>query len=222
MEKPDNEIVILLHGIGHAAPNMMLMENALKREWYKTLNLTYPSLKKTIHENSQWLHTKLKLKDAWQQYSKIHFVCHSMGGLVTDQYLQEFKDEIPADKMGRVVMLGTPHGGSEVADLLKDFAPYQWIFGPAGQELTTASRRANQVAPWYDLGIIAGTENWFYPLGKYSIKTDNDGCVSVDSTKLPGMKDHIVMQVSHGFMGWTPEVHKQAVHFLKYGEFNHG
>lgn len=222
MTKPNKEIVILLHGIGHGAGNMMFTEYALKDAGYNTLNLSYPSLRKNIRDNSRWLHMKAGQKDIWSKYSKIHFVAHSMGGLVSGQYLQEYRNDIPKEKMGRVVMLGTPHGGSEVADMLKDFAPYKWVFGPAGQELTTASRQSSMLSPWYDLGIIAGTENWFYPLGQFAIKTEHDGCVSVDSTKLPGMKDHIIMSVSHGFMGWKPDVHKQVVHFLEHGEFNHG
>lgn len=221
MTQPDKEAVILLHGIGHAAIHMIFMEKALEKAQYKTLSLTYPSLKKDIRENAQWLQDKLEQNDIWQTYNKVHFVCHSMGGLVTGFYLQDFKDAIPAEKMGRVVMLGTPHGGSEVADMLKDFAPYQWVFGPAGQELTTDARKKEQVKPWYDLGMIAGTWGKLHPLGGFAMKQEHDGCVSIDSTHLPGMKDHITMPVSHSFMSWNSDVHKQVVHFLKNGTFDH-
>lgn len=221
MTKPNNEIVVLLHGIGHAAPNMIFIEQTLKKSGYAALNLTYPSLKKDIKANGQWLHMKLKQKDVWGSFNKVHFVCHSMGGLVAGFYLQDYKSNFPNDKVGRVVMLGTPHGGSEVADLLHELPPYKWAFGPAGQELTTASRKSNQISPWYDLGIIAGNETWLHPFS-FVIKEDQDGCVSVQSTKLPGMKDHIIVSVSHSFMGWSPAVHDQTLHFLQAGVFNHG
>lgn len=214
-----SESVVLLHGIGHSMLNMLLLERVLKKQGYKTYNLTYPSLKHGIKTLSAWLHNTLQDKQVWQNSDKVHFIGHSMGGLVIGFYLQNFKSSIPAETMGRVVMLGTPHGGSQVADGLQNFWLYKLIFGPAGQELTTQARRAEQIKPDYELGIIAGTQNWLYPLGKIFIPHPHDGCVSVESTKLDGMADHLVLPVLHGIMGWSASVHKQALHFLRHGQF---
>ena len=219
MSAAQTETVILLHGIGHSLWNMVFIEKALQKAGYKTLNLSYPSRKHRIEDLAEWLSDRLEENKTWQKSSKVHFVAHSMGGLVTGTYLTVHKGDIPAGKMGRVVMLGTPHGGSEVADFLHDNPLYKWVFGPAGQQLTTDVRGENKIQPWYELGIIAGTQSWMYPLGMFCIKEDNDGCVSVSSTKLAGMKDHIVLSVLHGFMGWTPEIHRQTLHFLENGEF---
>lgn len=194
-------MVILLHGIGQASWAMAFAEAALKKSGYKTLNLSYPSRKHTIDDLSDWLKGELTKHQIWEKSEKVHFVAHSMGGLVTATYLEKHKKTFPSIKTGRVVMMGTPHGGSEVADFLETNPLYKWIFGPAGQELTTHARQKNKAQPWYDLGIIAGSHSWAYPLGMFCIKEENDGCVSISSTKLDGMKDHLVLPSLHGFMG---------------------
>lgn len=222
MQNEPKEIVVLLHGIGHSMLNMELLARALKKQGYETLNITYPSLRNDIKSLSCWLHQKLESKGVWKTHSKVHFVAHSMGGLVTGFYLQNFESQIPKEKIGRVVMLGTPHGGSEVADGLQNFWLYKLIFGPAGQELTTEARKGDKIMPTYELGIVAGTQNWMYPLGKIFIKQPHDGCVSIESTKLEGMKDHIIMPVLHGIMGWSPKVRDQVLFFLQNGAFKHG
>lgn len=221
MTERKKETVVLLHGIGHSLWNMAMVEKALQKAGYETLNLSYPSRKHDIAYLAKWLAERLAEEKTWERSDKVHFVGHSMGGLVIGLYLENHRADIPAGKMGRVVMLGTPHGGSEVADALKDVGLYQWAFGPAGQELTTAARGAQKIEPWYDLGVVAGTQNWMYPLGQAFIKDDHDGCVSVDSTRLEGMKDHIVLPVMHGLMGWDGNVHRQIEAFLRGGWFEH-
>lgn len=213
------ETVVLLHGIGHSLMNMLVLERVLKKNGYHTHNITYPSMRHDIKTLSGWLQENLEKHEIWEKSDKVHFVAHSMGGLVSGFYLQDYKKHIPKEKMGRVVMLGTPHGGSEVANGLKDFWLYQKIFGPAGQELTTTARQKDQIKPDYELGIIAGTQNWLYPLGKIWINQPHDGCVSVESTKVEGMQDHTVIHVLHGLMGWNKKVHGQVLYFLENGKF---
>lgn len=213
------EIVVLLHGIGHNKIFMMATEKVLESKGYETLNITYPSLRQNISNLSKWLSKQLMQNKIWEKASKVHFVVHSMGGLVSGTYLDEFRNQIPQDKMGRVVMLGTPHGGSEVADFLQKNPLYQWAFGPAGQELTTEIRQEKKIKPWYELGIIAGAPDKTFTIGQFFIDTEHDGCVSVESTKVDGMTAHKTMPVLHSFMAWMPDVQKQVVHFLKEGTF---
>lgn len=215
------ETVILLHGIGHNRMNMKGVECALKAQGYIVFNLTYPSCKMDITALAAWLDEQLEALNIWVVSDKVHFVAHSLGGLVCGCYLEHALTHIPAHKMGRVVMLGTPHGGSEVADGLKNFWLFKLVFGPAGQELTTDTRRSRQFKPDYELGIIAGTKNWFYPLGRFLIKRPHDGCVSVESTKIKGMKDHLILPVLHGFMGWSTQIHTHIIYFLQNGVFSH-
>ncbi len=217
----EGDVVVLLHGIGHSLWNMALMEKRLRREGYKTVNLSYPSRKHNIEALSVWLNDRLQSEDVWSCSGRVHFVTHSMGGLVTQHYLDTNKEGFPSGKLGRVVMLGPPHRGSEVADFLHKVPLYRWVFGPAGQELTTSVRAKVKITPWYELGVIAGTKNWMYPLGVLTMKGVNDGCVSVESTKIDGMKEHITLPLLHGFMGWNKTAQSQTANFLKTGGFNH-
>ena len=144
-----------------------------------------------------------------------------MGGLVVRTYLNDRKKNISDKNLGRVVMLAPPNGGSEVADLLKDFPPYEWVFGPAGQELTTEQQIKTKTNIYYDLGIIAGNKEWPYIIAAHIIPNDSDGRVALEKTKLKGMKDHVTLSATHSFISWKPSVHKQIIYFLKHGKFKH-
>lgn len=221
MNEPRQDTVIVLHGIGHSRLNMLGTEHALESAGYNVLNLSYPSQKHKIAELAAYLDRQLKQQRIWNNTGKVHFVGHSMGGLLTRHYLDAQKQNLPEEKLGRVVMLGTPNGGSEVADNLQNFPPYKWIFGPAGQELTTHVQKQNAARPYYELGIIAGTLGWPYIMGNFMIPGEHDGRVAVESTKLEGMKDHITLPAPHGLLAWQKNVQRQALHFLSHGRFDH-
>ncbi len=214
------ETVVLLHGIGDHAVHMAAAARSMKKAGYNTVNLTYPSTKKDLSGIAEYIDNSLTAKNVWITSSKVHFVTHSMGGLAARVYLAKYQPGIPVERMGRVVMIAPPHGGSEVADFFKDFAPFRWIYGPAGQQLgTTATRPADNTLPWYDVGIIAGNRAW--PVSSNLIMPqEHDGCVSVASTKLPGMKEHLIFKSPHTFISWNSKVHRHAVQFLQTGSFN--
>ncbi|MAI61145.1 MAG: hypothetical protein CBB87_01495 [Micavibrio sp. TMED27] len=219
----NKELVILLHGIGHSEWNMAGIESALQKAGYQTLNIGYPSLKKDLGTLSTFINDALKKEKVWDgRYKKVHFTTHSMGGLVLRGYLDKYKSDIPKNHLGRTVMLAPPNGGSEVADLLENFSPYQWLFGPAGQELTTEEQEKIKADIYYDLGIIAGNKEWPYIIAAHIIPNKSDGRVAVEKTKLKGMKDHITLSATHSFISWKPSVYKQIIHFLKHGAFKHG
>lgn len=218
----NKELVVLLHGIGHSEWNMAGVEYALQKEGYSTLNIGYPSVDKKLSELSDFLDGRLDQEGVWEKgYNKVHFTTHSMGGLVVRTYLNDRKKSISDKNLGRVVMLAPPHGGSEVADLLKDFPPYQWVFGPAGQELTTEQQIKTKTDVYYDLGIIAGNKEWPYIIAAHIIPDASDGRVALEKTKLKGMKDHVTLSATHSFISWKPSVHKQIIYFLKHGKFKH-
>ncbi len=213
------DTVVILHGIGHTRWNMIWVEKAMRQEGFQTLNITYPSRSMEIKDLAAFIDKKLEKEKIWSRTGRVHFVTHSMGGLVTRHYLEEYKANIPAEKMGRFVMIAPPNGGSEVADFLRNFLPYKWIFGPAGQELVTTIRSTDTSSPWYDVGIIAGDRGWPYIIANFMIPGSHDGRVAVEKTKMTGMKDHIVVPSTHSFISWHGNVHKQTAEFLKQGRF---
>ncbi|MBU0799731.1 MAG: alpha/beta fold hydrolase [Alphaproteobacteria bacterium] len=216
------ETVVLLHGIARTDASLERLEKILQQAGYDTLAITYPSTKEDIDGIASFLNKGPLSPQFWAQAQKVHFVTHSMGGLVARRYLAAYHDVLPVEKVGRVVMLAPPNGGSEVADLTHKFPPYQWYYGPAGQELTTFARQKDQGAPWYEVGIIAGTKEWFYIVAAFVVPGKGDGRVSVESTKLPGMRDHITVPATHTFIMDRPDVHRQVVHFIREGVFHHG
>ncbi|GHM58930.1 MAG: hypothetical protein sL5_10220 [Candidatus Mesenet longicola] len=147
---------------------------------------------------------------------KVHFVGYSMGGLLIRAYFKKYKP----DKLGRVVMIGTPNHGSEVADFLKNFMLYKKLYGPAGQQLITNQDGFKEIFANtdFELGIIAGNKS-IDPISSKLINKPNDGKVSVDSTKLEGAKDHIVLPCNHTFFPSNKQMFKQVLSFLKFGKF---
>ncbi len=213
------DTVILLHGIGRTSRSMAFMARALAKNGFAPLGITYPSRRHGIPTLSDYLEKRLDDEGAWQPPGKVHFVTHSMGGLLVRHFLETRKVRLPVDSIGRVVMLGPPNGGSEVADQLHKLPPYKWFYGPAGQELTTDARSRNQALPYYEIGVIAGSRGWPYFVANHMVPAPHDGRVSVAKTKLIGMKDHIALPATHSFIAWNPSVHRQTCHFLKTGQF---
>jgi len=215
-------LVIVLHGIACTAWFMRAVTKTLENSGYTVLAIDYPS-------------TKLSMADCVAQVilpqvqaaiersntpQPVHFVGYSIGGLLIRQLLAAYRPPT----LGRVVMLGTPHQGSEVADFLVKYPIarelYHKFFGIAGAELTTTVVKQNFQQPIdYPLGIIAGNRFWDPLSGYWLLPRPNDGKVSVASTKLPEMADHIVLPTSHTGMVYNQKALHQMVYFLEEGCF---
>ncbi len=208
--------VIILHGILRTNRSMKKLSSLLEKNGYQTLNLNYPSTKQTIEEIAQHLHPQIH-EFATKTSGKIHFVGYSMGGLVIRAYLNRFSVE----RLGRIVMLATPNNGSEIADLVKNRWFFHKIYGPAGQQLVTKFENAEIIfgSVNYELGIIAGNRS-INPICSLVIGKPSDGTVSINSTKLDGMKDHLVIPSSHTFFPRNKKALLQTLNFIENGSFN--
>jgi triacylglycerol lipase len=215
-----SEAVIILHGIARTSRSMKHVSVAVQRAGYTCCPINYPATRLDLNGIANWLHTTKLTPDFWTNHSKVHFVTHSMGGLVARTYLDRYRGQLPAEKIGRTVMLAPPHGGSEIADVLHKLSPYKWFYGPAGKNLTTSANQQTPV-PYYDLGIIAGTKSWPYPDAWFLMPRPNDGRVSVVKTKINGMCDHKTYPLTHTFIMNNSNVHKDILYFLKTGFFKH-
>ncbi len=217
-----NECVVMLHGLSRTKYSLGKLASELRAD-YDIVNETYPSRSYTVEALARLAVGGAVAKcgqDSSKQYAKIHFVTHSLGGILLRQYLSEHKLE----NMGNVVMLGPPNKGSELVDFFQSSPflslTFNTLNGPAGGQLGTGEySRPNQLgAVDFPLGVIAGTRNYnlFY---RRILNNESDGKVTVDSSKVEGMADHLVLPVDHTFMMLDRRVITQVKQFLKSGQF---
>lgn len=208
------EYVILLHGLARSASSMKKLAKALNNAGYLTINMNYPSTKYNVEKLAQEVIPKAIARCPKQ--AKIHFVTHSMGGILVRQFLSNNV----MTNIGRVIMLGPPNQGSQVVDRLASISGFKLINGPAGIQLGTMEKSVpNSLGPVnFELGVIAGTSS-INPILSLMLPKPNDGKVSVDSSKVAGMTDHIELPVTHSFMMTNEAVIAQVIYFLAHGRF---
>lgn len=211
------QCVVLLHGLGRTSYSMRHIEKALTMQGYQVINQGYPSRSKDIEALVVVVDKAVKQCQALHA-EQIHFVGHSLGGILVRQYFQNH--QLPEAR--RLVMLGSPNHGSEVSTRFKNQWWYRLSTGKAGQQLgIEADSVPNQlkVIP-LEIGVIAGTKSvdpWFGS----TIPKPHDGKVSVASTKLDEMADFIEVPYSHTFMMNKSSVISQISYFLRQGKFQH-
>lgn len=210
------DCVILLHGLARTAGSMDKMAAAFAAQGYLVANIDYPSRNHPVEELAE-----MAVRQGIEQCPSagtLHFVTHSLGGILVRYYLASH--DIP--RLGRVVMLAPPNQGSEVVDRLRDTPGYSVLNGPAGQQLGTDKDGipAKLGTVDFEVGIIAGTES-VNPILSQFLPNPDDGKVSVERTKVEGMKDFIAVPNSHTFIMQASEVIDQAISFIKGGKFTH-
>jgi hypothetical protein len=212
----ESECVVLLHGLGRTARSMYKLEEMLLEAGFSTANIDYPSRHKPIGLLAHEAIPDGVAACRSQSAEKIHFVTHSMGGILVRYYLAN--SEI--DELGRVVMLSPPNQGSEIVDKLDGLPGFSGAVGPAGLELGTNGQSVPlRLGPaTFDVGIITG-DRGINPLTSPLIPGEDDGKVSIDSAKLEGMKDFLVVNETHLAIKRSDEVISQVLHFLRSGTF---
>lgn len=211
-----SEGVILLHGLCRTSASMEKMKSALTEAGYSVVNVDYPSRTASIEQLSETVVSSALMNPSLSECSTIHFVTHSLGGILVRVYFSKNTDR----RLGRVVMLGPPNQGSEVVDNLKEWKVFQKLNGPAGSELGTDDQSKPSVlgAVEFELGVIAGDRsiNW---INSMMIPGSDDGKVSIESTKVDGMKEHLVIHCTHPYIMKNRKVIESVICFLRNGSF---
>lgn len=214
------EEVILLHGLCRTARSMVQLERALTNAGFTVRNVAYPSRTAPIQQLADDAIGKAVADCQRDGAVKIHFVTHSLGGILVRSYFARHS----VSQLGRVVMLAPPNQGSEVVDKLGGWFLFKWLNGPAGGELGTGTNSVpNRLGPVnYPVGVIAGDRsiNWINSL--LLIPGRDDGKVSIERTKLAAMSDHIVIHTAHPFIMKNRKVIRQTIQFLQTEHFDHG
>lgn len=208
--------VILLHGLARSSASMDRMQDALEREGFQTCNINYPSTDYPVDVLAvDYILPEIR-KCTGNRDLPLNFVTHSMGGIIV-RYLA---NKEPVSRIGRVVMLSPPNRGSEVVDVLGDTWLFDWINGPAGEELGTDNNSLPlQLGPAdFELGIITGNKS-INLINSAMIDGADDGKVSVENAKLEGMNDFLVLPLTHPFIMKDEVSIRQTIHFLHHGSF---
>lgn len=215
-------VVLTLHGIIRSRDQMEgLGEYLAEHGDYTWINVCYASTRRPLGDHAQSLARVLEnLKDA----EHIDLVCHSMGNLVVRRYLGEAKEPNPRWKIdpriGRMVMLGPPNNGAELARVFKDNRLYSVVTGPSGQQLCCGWNDFEKLlaTPSFEFGIIAGGRGNSRGLNPL-IAGDDDLVVAVKETRLAGARDFCVVDCPHGWLMDDAEIRQRTLKFLQAGYF---
>jgi pimeloyl-ACP methyl ester carboxylesterase len=206
------DTVLLVHGLWLHGVSMRLIQRRLERHGYRVRSYSYPTLRLDLEQNAERLRHFCETLPP----GRIHFVGHSMGGLVSLKTAQL----VPAECRGRVVLVGTPFGGSYAARALERLPGGRRILGACIRQWLTAP--SIERFDLCELGVIAGSRG--VGLGRLiarGLPAPHDGVVTVQETRVPGMCDHIVLQVGHTEMLFSRAVAEQVHAFLEHGTFDH-
>ncbi|MGL6257912.1 alpha/beta fold hydrolase [Vibrio sp. WXL210] len=216
---PNAEKVVIVHGLGRSADSMTNLAQGLIDEGYQTCVLDYSSIGVTVEQ--LMLDTERQITACLDGDQTIHFVGHSLGGLIIRHHLHINKSLKDDHRLGQVVFIGTPHHGSDVADYYTQKFWAGW-FGEVANSLVTLDDGLAKTlpAPDYPFGIIAGTKS--YRLTSYLFAKPNDGLVSVDSATLEGMNDYWQVPLMHHQLRNHPSVVEQVINYLQNGSFGEG
>lgn len=216
-------VVVVLHGLMRSRNSMARLCQYLEEKGHFTVvNVSYPSTRRPIAEHAKSL---ARIVENLDDAEEINFVGHSMGNIVVRHYLGDQLDPATGRardrRLKRMVMLGPPNQGSEFATALANNGLFKLVEGAPGQELggSWESIKDRLAVPPFEFGVIAGgrgDNRGYNPL----LPGDDDGTVTVRSTRLEGEADFIVLPVLHSFMMNDARVMECVLGFLAHGRFD--
>jgi pimeloyl-ACP methyl ester carboxylesterase len=190
---------------------MRLTGMRLRRCGFHSVVFSYPSMRNSLSQNA----LSLSHFVAGMTAPRIHFIGHSLGGLLVLQMLAEY----PEQRTGRVILVGSPYNGSNVATRLSRRGPGRYILGRS--MLQWLEQKAPEHNAQYELGVIAGRKSIGFGRLISRLPQPNDGVVTVDETRISNISDQVVLNVSHSGMLLSAGLALQVCSFLRSGHFLH-
>lgn len=195
------EVVVLLHGMLATRRSMAGLAATLSDQGYAVLNWGYPSLTHSIVNHAQRLSELLFELDQDDRFSCVHFVTHSMGGII----LRYAVNRRSTRKCSRLVMLAPPNRGSRLANF--PLGPLHGWFPQIAELSEAADSLVNSIPEpiGFEVGIIAASD---------------DFVVDIGSTGLACQRDHVVVTSSHQRLPRRSETMRYVSRFLAHGRFD--
>ncbi|RLB75463.1 MAG: alpha/beta hydrolase [Deltaproteobacteria bacterium] len=189
---------------------MSLLKHRLNRFGYQPWSFRYSSTRLDLKEIATRLNAFVEQVPA----QTIHFVGHSLGGLVVLKLFEVF----PRQRPGRIIAMSPPYQGSEIARRLIRFPGGRNLIGRSIIELLKGD-----VPAWSgerDLGVIGGTLNFGFGRLIGAVGRSGDGTVRLEEMRIPEARDFITLRVSHMGLVVSKRVAMEIYHFLEYGRFS--
>ncbi len=208
------ECVVLLHGYLRNSKCMHPVAEILESKGYKVQNISYPSTDYSIQTLSRE-HVAPQIDHS--NCDKMHFIGHSMGGIIVRHYLSENKPT----NLGNVILIAAPNGGSDLVASIEDNPVFAWaLIGPAARELSPGSKLLQELPlPDYNAGIITASKSINPITSIFLLDGKNDGTLTVESMKLQNMKDIVNLEATHTLVLLHPDIGMHIENFLKNGRF---
>ena len=202
--------VVLVHGLWMNGMEMSLLRHRLNRFGYRSWSFRYSSTRMDLTE----IATRLNVFVEQVPAQTIHFVGHSLGGLVVLKLFEIF----PRQRPGRIIALSPPYQGCETARRLICFPGGRNLIG---RSITQLLKGDGPV--WSgerDLGVIAGTLNFGFGRLIGAVGRSGDGTVCLEEMRIPKARDFITLRVSHMGLVVSKRVATETYHFLEHGRFS--
>lgn len=205
------ETVYCIHGFMRTSGSMKKMAGAFERREYQVVNWGYPSREKAIIDHAKALLTDLQKSAKDNPGAPIHFVTHSMGGIILRAVhnLPDCPEEV---KMGKAVLLAPPNRGTKFGRYLGRFGFMRKFLGPgAGRDLISSENfdYLGQFPSEKRILIISGTLGLNPIIGEV-----NDGKVGVTESCLPTPHDHKTHSSNHTWIMYSNEVINTTIQFI--------
>lgn len=213
------QVVYVVHGFLSNRLVMAGICREIEKSGFETVNYGYPSAAKGIPELAAALKDEIAHLGSGDT---VHFVTHSMGGLVVRALVPLVEADSTCPVVDRVVMVAPPNHGSELADVFAEARVARWVVGPNLRHLQTDSASLANTLPRLEkqkVGVIAGVR--YSDAGPVDIvESPHDGLVSDASTHLREGEERLVFErEGHLSVMHDDDVQQQVVSFLKNGTF---
>jgi triacylglycerol lipase len=201
--------IVLLHGQGRTRLSMMILSRRFRSAGYQTVNFPYNQTIDSLDEISDQLIAFIGKKVKTSRYNLIG---HSLGNIIIRN---AFRKEYPSG-LGKVVMLAPPNHPAHLAKHFKKNLLYRWLTGDSGLKLSEEDFYRDLPVPTVPFGVLAGDKGL-----SLTFSEPNDGLVAVESTKLEGMTDWLLLHHSHTFIMNCKDTFVHCQNFIELGRFKH-